>query len=418
MLTVKSAMRACSLVAVLVVCGVPVAGAPAPSTRDAAASPDAAALAPELSGLGTLHVPVSTAVPQAQRFFDQGMRLLYAFNHAEAIRAFREAARLDPSLAMAYWGQALALGPNLNAPMTSRERPRRVRRDPARRWRRAPRVTTARERALIDALAARYAPEGGGDRPALDRAYAVAMQKVAGTFPGRPRRPDAVRRRADEHDAVGLLAEGRSAEAGDGACARRARARDRAACRSCRRAALSHSPARGVARSRSRRAQRGSARPADAGRWTHGPHAGAHLHSRRPLRGRGRGQRARDSRRRGLPGAVSGAGAVPGQLLPAQPALPVGGGDVRGTPCSRRRCGAPRRGEGAASSRRRAGVDGRFSGDADAGLRAIRDVAGRADRAEAAGEPSRMPSGSGTTRAAWRLSRAVSSIAQAPSSPC
>ena len=63
-------------------------------------------------------MPVSTAVPQAQRFFDQGMRLLYAFNHAEAIRAFREAARLDPRLAMAYWGQALALGPNLNAPMS------------------------------------------------------------------------------------------------------------------------------------------------------------------------------------------------------------------------------------------------------------------------------------------------------------
>ena len=81
-------------------------------------SPVTAALAPELTGLGTLHMPVTTSVPQAQRFFDQGLRLLYAFNHAEAIRAFREAARLDPGLAMAYWGQALALGPNLNAPMT------------------------------------------------------------------------------------------------------------------------------------------------------------------------------------------------------------------------------------------------------------------------------------------------------------
>ena len=71
-------------------------------------------LAPELTGLGTLHLAVTTPVPRAQRFFDQGLRLLYAFNHPESLRAFREAARLDPGLAMAYWGQAMALGPNLN----------------------------------------------------------------------------------------------------------------------------------------------------------------------------------------------------------------------------------------------------------------------------------------------------------------
>ena len=178
MLTVKSAMRACSLVAVIVVCGVPVAGAPASSTRDAAA------FAPELSGLGTLHVPITTKTPQAQRFFNQGMRLLYAFNHAEAIRAFREAARLDPTLAMAYWGQALALGPNLNAPMTldsGRQAYVAIQAALA-----AASRVTPRERALIEALAARYAPEGGGDRPALDRAYAVAMQKVAERFADDP----------------------------------------------------------------------------------------------------------------------------------------------------------------------------------------------------------------------------------------
>jgi hypothetical protein len=110
--SVRQAGRALFAVAVIGLCGVSVAGAPAPPARVADA------LAPELSGLGTLHVSVSTASPRAQRFFDQGVRLLYAFNHAEAIRAFREAARLDPALAMAYWGQALALGPNLNAPMT------------------------------------------------------------------------------------------------------------------------------------------------------------------------------------------------------------------------------------------------------------------------------------------------------------
>jgi pimeloyl-ACP methyl ester carboxylesterase len=178
MLTLKSAARAVLVVIVSGLCGVSVAGAPAPSAR----ATDA--LAPELSGLGTLHVPVSTSAPKAQRFFDQGMRLLYAFNHGEAIRAFREAARLDPALAMAYWGQALALGPNLNAPMTRDSgRAAYIAIQAARTA--APRVT-ARERALIDALAVRYAPDGAGDRSSLDRAYAAAMQQVAKQFPADP----------------------------------------------------------------------------------------------------------------------------------------------------------------------------------------------------------------------------------------
>ena len=80
----------------------------APAHRSRLSSPD----------LAPLHLAVTTPVPRAQRFFDQGLRLLYAFNHPESLRAFREAARLDPGLAMAYWGQAMALGPNLNQPMT------------------------------------------------------------------------------------------------------------------------------------------------------------------------------------------------------------------------------------------------------------------------------------------------------------
>jgi len=178
MLTLKSARRALFVVAAIGLCGVSVAGAPAPF------APATEALAPELSGLGTLHVPVSTATPRAQRFFDQGMRLLYAFNHAESIRAFGEAARLDPSLAMAYWGQALALGPNLNAPMT-RDNGRAAYAAIQAARVAAPRVTP-RERSLIEALASRYAPEGAGDRPALDRAYAAAMQNVAGQYPDDP----------------------------------------------------------------------------------------------------------------------------------------------------------------------------------------------------------------------------------------
>ena len=74
-------------------------------------------IAPRLDGLGDYHYKVTTDSSEAQAFFDQGLRLTYGFNHAEAIRAFKEAARLDQNFAMAYWGQALALGPNINDPM-------------------------------------------------------------------------------------------------------------------------------------------------------------------------------------------------------------------------------------------------------------------------------------------------------------
>ena len=75
------------------------------------------AIAPRLQKLGNHVFPVSTKNTQAQLFMNQGLNLSYAFNHAEAGRAYREAARLDPNLAMAFWGEALALGPNINAPM-------------------------------------------------------------------------------------------------------------------------------------------------------------------------------------------------------------------------------------------------------------------------------------------------------------
>src|SRR3982074_2680655 len=73
---------------------------------------------PIFENLGTLHHPV-TATPVAQRYFDQGLRLMYAFNHEEAINSFREGLRIDPRCAMCHWGIALALGPNINASMDS-----------------------------------------------------------------------------------------------------------------------------------------------------------------------------------------------------------------------------------------------------------------------------------------------------------
>src|SRR6267143_417771 len=66
------------------------------------------------SGMGSLHHPVATTNPEAQKFFDQGLSFVYAFNHDEAVRSFKRAAELDPGMAMAYWGIALALGPNIN----------------------------------------------------------------------------------------------------------------------------------------------------------------------------------------------------------------------------------------------------------------------------------------------------------------
>lgn len=67
-----------------------------------------------LSGLGNYHRPVSTKSPEAQKYFDQGLNLIYAFNHEEAIRSFRKAVELDPNMLMGYWGIAYALGPNIN----------------------------------------------------------------------------------------------------------------------------------------------------------------------------------------------------------------------------------------------------------------------------------------------------------------
>jgi tetratricopeptide (TPR) repeat protein len=138
------------------------------------------ALAPRLQNLGSHTFPVSTRNRQAQAFMNQGLNLAYAFNHAEARRAFREAARLDPNLAMAYWGQALVLGPNINAVMEPNEEPQAyelVQKAVSLKPR-----ATARERAYIDALAQRYSGRAD-DRQPRDAAYANAMRKVHEQFP-------------------------------------------------------------------------------------------------------------------------------------------------------------------------------------------------------------------------------------------
>ena len=138
------------------------------------------ALAPRLQNLGSHTFPVSTRNRQAQVFMNQGLNLAYAFNHAEARRAFREAARLDPNLAMAYWGQALVLGPNINALMEPNEEPQAY--DLVQQAVSLKSRATPREQAYIDALARRYSGTAE-DRQPRDAAYADAMRTVHERFP-------------------------------------------------------------------------------------------------------------------------------------------------------------------------------------------------------------------------------------------
>ncbi len=122
------------------------------AASDIAAAPDTTA-PPLFDTFGDLHRDVATRVPAAQRYFDQGLRMAYGFNHEAAGRSFAEAARLDPQCAMCVWGQALVLGPNINLPM-----------DPAH----------AKDATALAARAANLA----ATRRAIDRALVQAWQAL------------------------------------------------------------------------------------------------------------------------------------------------------------------------------------------------------------------------------------------------
>ena len=136
--------------------------------------------APRLHNLGEHTFPVSTHNPLAQQYINQGLNLAYAFNHAEARRAFREAARLDPGLAMAYWGQALVLGPNINALMEPNEEPQAL--EIVQRAKSLMTNAPPREQALINALEKRYSGQAE-QRETNNKAYAEAMREVHQRFP-------------------------------------------------------------------------------------------------------------------------------------------------------------------------------------------------------------------------------------------
>jgi tetratricopeptide (TPR) repeat protein len=136
---------------------------------------------PLWDGLGAVNYKITTSSSAAQSYFDQGLRLTYAFNHGEAQRAFRKAQKLDPACAMCFWGEALVLGPNINLPM--QEDAVAPAYAAAQKARELAGKASPREQALIAALATRYTQDPKENRAPLDAAYAAAMAKVAEQFP-------------------------------------------------------------------------------------------------------------------------------------------------------------------------------------------------------------------------------------------
>jgi tetratricopeptide (TPR) repeat protein len=145
-----------------------------------------------MPGLGDVHHPVSTKNREAQQFFDQGLKLVYGFNHDEARRSFQRAAELDPKLAMAWWGVALTLGPNYNLPVDPERE--KAGYDAAQRALSLQENSSDPERAYINALAVRYSNDPKADLHQLDVTYKDAMSKLAARYP-------------DDLDAVTLYAE-------------------------------------------------------------------------------------------------------------------------------------------------------------------------------------------------------------------
>jgi tetratricopeptide (TPR) repeat protein len=150
----------------------------------AAEAPSAAGVdddPPLMEGLGALRLTITTFSNQAQRFFNQGYRLAWGFNHDEARRAFRKAQWLDPDCPMCYWGEAWVLGPNINAPMDHGANPPAL--AALEKAQRLASRATPREQALIRALAARYSQDPKAERAQLDAAFAAAMRDVTANFP-------------------------------------------------------------------------------------------------------------------------------------------------------------------------------------------------------------------------------------------
>src|SRR5262249_26543438 len=136
---------------------------------------------PLFNDLGDHHHPVTTSSNSAQQYFDQGLRLIYAFNHDEAERAFREAARIDPNCAMAWWGVAYALGPNYNLPIDAARHTKAV--EAVHKAQKVESSASEAERAYIAAIATRYSADPEAERATLDRSYVAAMKELSLRYP-------------------------------------------------------------------------------------------------------------------------------------------------------------------------------------------------------------------------------------------
>lgn len=137
--------------------------------------------APLIKGLGNLHYSITTRSKQAQRYFDQGLTLIYAFNHGEAARSFQQVIRLDSTAAMGWWGMAMVLGPNYNAALnpSSLEEINHALANARKYYLHA----TVKERSLITALMKRFPEEPVKDMGPFNAAYATAMKQVYEWFP-------------------------------------------------------------------------------------------------------------------------------------------------------------------------------------------------------------------------------------------
>ena len=151
------------------------------STNVTAAESTAKPAAPLFDGMGNHHHAITTTNKLAQRYFDQGLTLCYAFNHSEAIRSFRGAIESDPDCAMAYWGIAYASGPHVNRPMEKEDNDRAC--EALQKAMELKSKASPKEQGYIDAMAKRYEAEFAEDRAALDQAYADAMREVTKQFP-------------------------------------------------------------------------------------------------------------------------------------------------------------------------------------------------------------------------------------------